>query len=245
MLADLLGASPGRSWWRSRPSWCACTFAISLTMNRSPGPIFSLAGKQTATTSTSDQRGLHQVVEPLAEQRARPVQAGGVDQDQLGVGAVHDAAYDGARGLRLVGGDHDLAADQRVGQRRLAGVGPADERGEPAAVLGRLARSSSSLASSYSAQICSSDLPAALPARQIGPGSTARGWRWADTAPVAHHVVRRARQPTLAHQVLADRAHLRRLPRHPEVAVAGRPVDRPRPPSASALGAVGRAAPAR
>ena len=32
-------------------------------------------------------------------------------------------------------------------------------------------------ASSYSAQICSSDFPAALPARQIGPGSTARGWR--------------------------------------------------------------------
>ena len=29
------------------------TLAISLTMNRSPGPIFSLAGKQTATTSTS------------------------------------------------------------------------------------------------------------------------------------------------------------------------------------------------
>ena len=31
------------------------------------------------------QRGLHQVVEPLAEQGARAVQAGGVDQDQLGV----------------------------------------------------------------------------------------------------------------------------------------------------------------
>ena len=28
-------------------------FAISLTMNRSPGPIFSLAGKHTQTTSTS------------------------------------------------------------------------------------------------------------------------------------------------------------------------------------------------
>ena len=31
------------------------TLDISLTMNRSPGPIFSLAGKQTATTSTSAQ----------------------------------------------------------------------------------------------------------------------------------------------------------------------------------------------
>ena len=31
------------------------TLASSLTMNRSPGPIFSLAGKHTATTSTSAQ----------------------------------------------------------------------------------------------------------------------------------------------------------------------------------------------
>ena len=77
------------------------TLASSLTMNRSPGPIFSLAGKQTATTSTSAQVVRDQVVEPLAEQRARPVQARGVDEDQLGVGPVHDAAHDGAGGLRL------------------------------------------------------------------------------------------------------------------------------------------------
>ncbi len=31
------------------------TLDISVTMNRSPGPIFSLLGKQTATTSTSAQ----------------------------------------------------------------------------------------------------------------------------------------------------------------------------------------------
>ena len=31
------------------------TLASSLTMNRSPGPIFSFAGKHTATTSTSAQ----------------------------------------------------------------------------------------------------------------------------------------------------------------------------------------------
>ena len=111
------------------------------------------------------QRRLHQVVEPLAEQRARPVQPGGVDEDQLGVGAVHDAAHDGAGGLRLVGGDHHLAADQGVGQRRLAGVGPADERHEAALVRGGARSVMCSLASSYSAQICSSVLPAALPAR--------------------------------------------------------------------------------
>ena len=94
---------------RSRTSSCAGPWPSSLTMNRSPGPTFSLAGKQTATTSTSAQVGGHQVVEPLAEQRARPVQAGGVDQDQLRVGPVHDAADDGPGGLRPRGGDRDLA----------------------------------------------------------------------------------------------------------------------------------------
>ena len=47
---------------------------------------------------------------------------GRVDQHQLGVRPVHDAA-DGVPGrLRLGGRDGDLAADQRVGQRGLAGV---------------------------------------------------------------------------------------------------------------------------
>ena len=75
----------------------------------------------------------HQVVEPLPQQRPRPVQPRGVDQDQLGVGPVHDAAHHGAGGLRPRRGDRDLGADQCVGQRRLAGVGPADEAGEAAA----------------------------------------------------------------------------------------------------------------
>src|SRR5215471_3542632 len=78
------------------------TLASSVTRNRSPGPTFSSAGKQTATTSTSDQ-----VVEAFAEQRAGPVQSGSVDQDQLGVLAMDDAADDRASGLRLVRGDHD------------------------------------------------------------------------------------------------------------------------------------------
>ena len=61
------------------------------------------------------------------------MQAGGVDQHQLRVGPVHDAAHDGAGGLRARGGDRDLRADQRVGQGRLAGVGPPDEGRETAA----------------------------------------------------------------------------------------------------------------
>jgi hypothetical protein len=34
-------------------------------------------------------RAAYEVVEPLAEQRAWPVQAGGVDEDELGIRAVH------------------------------------------------------------------------------------------------------------------------------------------------------------
>ena len=73
-------------------------------------------------------------VETLAQQRPRPVQPGGVEQDELGVRTVHDAAHDPPCGLRLAGRDGDLLADQRVGQGRLAGVGPADEAREPRAV---------------------------------------------------------------------------------------------------------------
>ncbi len=77
-----------------------------------------------------------QVVEALAEQGARLVQAGGVDQHQLGVRAVHDAADGVPGGLRAVGGDRDLRPHQSVGQGRLARVGPADETREAGAVRG-------------------------------------------------------------------------------------------------------------
>src|SRR5699024_10948277 len=68
-----------------------------------------------------------------AEQGARAVQARGVHDHQLGVGAVHDAAHHVPGGLRPVGGDRDLLADQRVGQRGLAGVRPAHEAHESGA----------------------------------------------------------------------------------------------------------------
>ena len=105
-------------------------------MYRSPGPTFSSAGTQKPDDVDLGQRRAHDVVEPLAEQRARLVQPRGVDQDQLGVVAVDDAADGVPRRLRPVGRDRDLLADQRVGQRRLAGVGTADEAGEPCAELG-------------------------------------------------------------------------------------------------------------
>ena len=110
------------------------------------------------------------------------------------VRAVHDAAHHGPRGLRLVGGDHDLLADQRVGERRLAGVGPARRttrsRSGSSVMTGSCTRGLVVLRPRSARRTC----PCALPARQIGPGSTARGCRPARRAPVAHHVVRRARQ---------------------------------------------------
>jgi len=72
-----------------------------------------------------------QAVQPFPEQRARLVQAGRVDQDQLGVRPVHDAADHMAGGLRPITGDRHLGADQRVRQRRLADVRTAGETGKP------------------------------------------------------------------------------------------------------------------
>ncbi len=73
---------------------------------------------------------LHHVVQPLTEQRPRLVQPGGVDQDQLRVGPVHDPPDGVPSGLRLGGGDHDLLPDQRVREGRLARVRAADKTGE-------------------------------------------------------------------------------------------------------------------
>ena len=76
------------------------------------------------------QGGADQAVQALAEQRPRPVQAGRVHEDQLGVRAVHDAADHPPGGLRPVAGDRHLGADQRVRQSRLADVRTAGEAGE-------------------------------------------------------------------------------------------------------------------
>ena len=191
------------------------TLASSVTMNRSPGPIFSFAGKHTATTSTSAHvvrtRSLSRSPSSVRG-RCRP---GVSTRISWRVRAVHDAADHGARGLRLVGGDHDLLADQRVGQRRLAGVGAADERREAAAVtLGCIDRAPRRMRPRSPRRTC----PPPCPPARSGPGRRRAAGGRRDGAPVAHHVVRRGRQPALPHQVLADRAHLRGLARHPEVA---------------------------
>ena len=56
-----------------------------------------------------------------------------IDEDELRLAFERDAADQRAGGLHLVRDDGDLGADQRVEQRRLAGIGRADQRDEAAA----------------------------------------------------------------------------------------------------------------
>ncbi len=72
-----------------------------------------------------------------SSRRLRREDARRVDQDDLRVAVDGDAAHQRARRLHLVRDDGDLGADQRVEQRRLAGVGRADQRDETAARIGR------------------------------------------------------------------------------------------------------------
>src|ERR687887_2930191 len=63
---------------------------------------------------------------------ARTLEARQVDEDELVVVAACDS-HDAAPGcLRLVGDDRDLAAAERVYERRLSNVGPPNDGGEPA-----------------------------------------------------------------------------------------------------------------
>ena len=197
------------------------TLASSLTRNRSPGPGFSFGREAHRHDVDLGPGRRDQVVEPLAEQRARTVQPRGVDQDQLGVGAVHDAAYDGPGGLRLRGGDRHLGADDRVGQRGLAGVGPAHEAGEAGPVLavsGVLL-----MRAPRACVVVGPDLArrtSRRPARGVDRARDrpARACAAAAAAPVAHHVV----VPGVPAEVVAQRAGgSSRIwadsPRHPEV----------------------------
>jgi hypothetical protein len=67
---------------------------------------------------------VHQSVERVL---VRHLEAGRIDEDELRIVGGEDAVDAMARGLRLFRGDADLGADQAVGQRGLADVGPADD----------------------------------------------------------------------------------------------------------------------
>ena len=71
----------------------------------------------------------HGAVEPPA----RREDAGRIDEDELRRARDRDAAHQRARRLHLGRDDRDLGADQRIEQRRFAGIGRADQRDEAAA----------------------------------------------------------------------------------------------------------------
>ena len=97
------------------------------------------------------ERGVHGALHPLREGIERTLETRQVGEDELVVVAVRDAEDAAPRRLRLVGDDRDLAAAERVDERRLADVRPACDRDE-ARPHGRFQVSGSSFeAGAYSA----------------------------------------------------------------------------------------------
>ena len=80
------------------------------------------------------QRLLHHIVQTLAEQRARTVNARRIHEYKLCIISGQNAANGFTRGLRSGGGDGNLLADQSINQRRLANVRSADHSHKARAV---------------------------------------------------------------------------------------------------------------
>ena len=108
--------------WRT-PSRLSRMASASPLMPRS-------ASISTSTISASLAPPQAVVTMARSSRAARLEDAGRVDEDDLRVAVRGDAAHDGARRLHLVGDDRHLGADQLVDQRRLAGIGRADQRDE-------------------------------------------------------------------------------------------------------------------
>ena len=100
----------------------------------------ALVGGQAEEHDVDLGEGLaHHIVEALAQQRAGTVVSGGVDEHQLVVIPVHDAADVVAGRLGATRGDRDLSPDQGVRQGRLADIGTPDDGDEAGAeVLGEV-----------------------------------------------------------------------------------------------------------
>ncbi len=73
-------------------------------------------------------RALH----ALGQRIARPLESGQVGKDELVTAAVRDPEDPPTSRLRLVRDDRDLAARERIHERRLANVRPPGDRDEPA-----------------------------------------------------------------------------------------------------------------
>src|SRR6266542_5419116 len=107
---------------RDQPAEAGGAAVTSVTKPRTP------AGGSRPVSETTIRYSRHLA---LPGQRARPVQAGRVHNDELRVRSMHDAADDASGGRWPARRDRHLRADERVGERRLSRVGTADEAGEP------------------------------------------------------------------------------------------------------------------
>ena len=77
----------------------------------------------------------HHTVEPLTQQGARTVQTWSVDQNELGVTAMDDAADRMTSGLRLTRGDSHLLANERIRQCGLTRIGSSNKAREAGSIV--------------------------------------------------------------------------------------------------------------
>ena len=93
---------------------------------RSPGPTAPVASTTATTTSTSSSDEVADSFSRSPERGAGLVQARGVDEDDLGVGAVEHAAHLGPGGVGPGRGDGDLGADHGLTRVDLPTLGRPD-----------------------------------------------------------------------------------------------------------------------
>ena len=86
--------------------------------------------RRSSTASTSSNDEIDGALHVLGQRVARPLEAGQVGEHELVVVAVRDPEDAPPRRLRLVRDDRDLAAAERVHERRLADVRPAGDGDE-------------------------------------------------------------------------------------------------------------------
>ncbi len=86
----------------------------------------------SASASDAQRRAIHMTVHRTTR---AGMNARRVDENDLLFGARQDAENAMTRGLRLGTDDADFALEQRIQQRRLAHVGPADDGGKAAAIV--------------------------------------------------------------------------------------------------------------
>ena len=100
-------------------------------MKRSPAPIRSRAERTNRTASTSSNAASTVFCMRSVSSSSGRWKPGQVGEDELVVVAVRDPEDAPPRRLRLVGDDRDLAAAERVDERRLADVRPAGDGDDP------------------------------------------------------------------------------------------------------------------